>query len=94
MKGVDGMKFKLFLIAIAIAVCVLTAWFNVNVVWADEGQPTRTFYNNKVPYKNFFLTHNPSQVNVQVHRQGKVVQAVIPVVNDEKKDLTKEKKGN
>lgn len=85
------MKIKLFLIAIA--VCVLAAWLNVNVVWADES-PTRTFYNNKVPYKAFFVNHNPNDLNIQVQtKQGKV-QAVIPVVNDEKEDLTQEKKGS
>ena len=76
----------------AIGVCVLTALLNVNVIWADES-PTRTFYNNKVPYKAFFATHNVNDLNVQVQtKQGKV-QAVIPVVNDEEKDLT-QKKGN
>jgi hypothetical protein len=85
------MKFKLLLIAIA--VCVFAAWVNVNVVWADE-QPTRTLYNNKVPYKALFVNHQPNQINVQAQtKQGKV-QAVIPVVNDKEKDLTQQTKGN
>ena len=86
------MKIKLFLIAIV--VCVLTAWINVNVVWADEHeQPTRTFYNNKVPYKALFVNHKTNQINVQAQtKQGKV-QAVIPVVNDKENDPT-QKKGN
>ena len=84
------------LYCIAIAVCVLVSWLNVNVIWANES-PTRTFYNNKIPYKALFQSHNTNQLNVQVQtKQGKV-QAVIPVVNDEKEDLTQqteEKKGN
>jgi hypothetical protein len=86
------MKFKLLLIAIA--VCVFAAWVNVNVVWADE-QPTRTFYNNKVPYKALFGNHQTNQINVQAQtKQGKVVQAVIPVVNDKENDPTQQTKGN
>lgn len=85
-----NMKFKLYFVAIV--VCVLTAWFNINVIWADES-PTRTYYNNKVAYKALFQSYNTNQLNVQVQtKQGKV-QAVIPVVNDEKEDLT-QKKGN
>ena len=83
------MKMKLLLIAIA--VCVLAAWVNVNVLWADE-QPTRTFYNNKVPYKALFVNQQTNQIKVQAQtKQGKV-QAVIPVVNDKDQDPTQEKK--
>jgi len=77
---------------IAIGVCILTAWLNVNVIWADES-PTRTYYNNKVPYKALFQSQATTPLNIQVQtKQGKV-QAVIPVVNDEKEDLT-QSKGN
>jgi hypothetical protein len=82
---------KLYLIGIAVA--VLTAWVNVNVVWGNDEQPTRTLYNNKVPYKALFVNHQTNQINVQAQtRQGKV-QAVIPVVNDKENDPT-QKKGN
>jgi hypothetical protein len=77
---------------IAIATCVLSAWFNVNVIWADES-PTRTYYNNKIPYKALFQSYSTNQLNVQVQDGQKKVQAVIPVVNDEEKDLT-QTKGN
>ena len=74
----------------AIATCVLSAWFNVNVIWADES-PTRTYYNNKIPYKALFQSHNTNPLNVQVQTNRGKVQAVIPVVNDEEKDLTQKK---
>jgi len=79
---------KLFLIACAVA---FSAWLNVNA-WSNEN-PTRTFYNNKIPYATFFNSHDTNQLKIQAQtRQGKV-QAVIPVVNDKEKDLT-QKKGN
>ena len=85
------MKFKLFFIAIVF--CIVAAWLNVNVVWADDESPTRTYYNNKVPYKAFFVNHKTNDLIVQVQTKEGNVQAVIPVVNDEKEDLTQEKKG-
>jgi len=92
MKGVDDMK-KLFFMAIVFG--VFASWLNVNVIWANE-QPTRTYYNNKIPYKALFQSHNTNPLNVQVQTNRGKVQAVIPVVNDEEKDVTKteEKKGN
>ena len=54
--------------------------------------PTRTYYNNKVPYAAFFQENNTNQLKVQVRtRDGKKVQAEIPVVNDAEKDKTQEK---
>lgn len=53
--------------------------------------PTKTYYNNKVPYKALFqFQPNPLKVQVRT-KDGKKVQAEIPVVNDSKKDLTQTK---
>lgn len=82
------MKFKLFIMAIVLG--VFFAWANVNVLFADE-QPTRTYYNNKVPYKALFQQHDTNLINIQVQTKRGKVQANIPVVNDSEKDLTQKK---
>jgi len=56
-----------------------------------QDKPTRTYYNNKVPYKAFFLSHDTNQVKVQVQTKKGKVQAEIPVVNDAEKDATQKK---
>jgi hypothetical protein len=57
----------------------------------QEG-PTRTYYNNKVPYAAFFQDQSTNKLKVQVQTKGgKKVQAEIPVVNDVKKDKTQTK---
>ena len=55
-----------------------------------QDKPTMTYYNNKVPYKAFFQ-FQPNPLKVQVTKDGKKVQAEIPVINDTKKDLTQTK---
>lgn len=84
MKGVDDMK------KIVIGIIGLLFVIGAGVCLADE-QPTRTLYNNKVPYHAFFSSHDPNLINVQVGNK----QGVIPVVNDAEKDLTQKdtKKG-
>jgi hypothetical protein len=73
-----------------IVIGVISLFFVAGACLADE-QPTRTLYNNKIPYEAFFASHNPNLIKVQVGNK----QAVIPVVNDTEKDLTQkeEKKG-
>ena len=57
-----------------------------------QDQPTRTYYNNKVPYAVFFDNQETVQLKVQVRtKDGKKVQAEIPVVNDAEKDITQKK---
>jgi hypothetical protein len=84
MKGVDNMK------KIVIGIIGLLFVIGAGECLADE-QPTRTLYNNKIPYEAFFASHNPNLIKVQVGNK----QGIIPVVNDAKKDLTQkeEKKG-
>jgi len=58
---------------------------------ADE---LRTYYNNKVPYAAFFQKREPVQTKVQVQRDGKTFQAVVPtnVVNKKEDDKTQPEK--
>lgn len=56
-----------------------------------QDRPTLTYYNNKVPYAQFFQNQETTQLKVQVQSQGKKIQAEIPVVNDVEKDATQKK---
>ena len=56
-----------------------------------QDKPTRTYYNNKVPYAAFFQDHNPNLLKVQVQSKGRKIQAEIPVINDAEKDATQKK---
>lgn len=44
-----------------------------------------TFYNNKVPYSSFFMKSNSEKIKVQASGNGNVVQAVIPINQEEEK---------
>ena len=87
------MRTKIMLAVIALCVLSFVAGICVTKGFAEE-HPTKTLYNNHVPYKAFFDSFSTNLINVQV---GKT-QAVIPVVNDSEKDLTQkeedQKKGN
>lgn len=77
---------KLKIIMFTLIMCFVLS----GACWGAEPY-TRTLYNNKVPYKAFFANQYTNKIKVQ---KGNV-QVVIPVVNDVKKDLTKEvKKGS
>ena len=81
---------RIYLIVGLFAIMSFAAGAFVQKSWGEETF-TRTIYNNKVPYNAFFLQHNTNNIPVQKGQK----QIVIPVVNDEKKDLTKEvKKGS
>ena len=59
---------------------------------ADE---LRTYYNQKVPYKAFFMngkTAHPTKIQ-KTTQTGQIVQAVVPthVVSDKEKDKTQKK---
>lgn len=57
-----------------------------------QERPTQTYYNNQVPYATFFDNQETVQLKVQVRtKDGKKIQAEIPVVNDAKKDITQKK---
>ena len=56
-----------------------------------QDKPTRTYYNNKVPYAAFFQDHNPNLLKVRVQSKGRKIQAEIPVINDAEKDATQKK---
>lgn len=81
------MKIKMLIIVLCLS---FVAGVFINKGFTEE--PTKTFYNNKIPYSAFFASHDTNLINVQVGER----QAIIPVVNDAEKDLTQkeEKKGN
>lgn len=69
---------KLFIIS-------LVLFFTAGVVAIAEEQPTKTFYNNKIPYSAFFVSPpDTNDIKVQIGNK----QGIIPVVNDPEKDLT------
>jgi hypothetical protein len=69
---------------------ILLSIFSFAVSGFCLDKPTKTYYNNKVPYKALFQSHNTNQIKVQVRTKRGKVQAEIPVVNDSKKDVTQE----
>jgi hypothetical protein len=57
-----------------------------------QDRPTQTYYTNQVPYAAFFENQETTQLKVQVRtKDGKRIQAEIPVVNDAEKDITQKK---
>jgi hypothetical protein len=91
-KGEFIMKMKTLLIASIFVIMSFAAGVFVQKSWGEYPESfTRTLYNNKVPYNTFFTQYSTNKIKVQKGSK----QIIIPVVNDEKKDLTKEvKKGS
>lgn len=70
--------------------CLVVLAFSATMGLAQD-RPTRTLYNNRVPYKALFQNFNQNQIKVQVNTQRGKVQAEVPVVNDAEKDMTQKK---
>ena len=71
---------------------ILMALLSFAVMGICQERPTQTYYNNQVPYASFFENYDTNQLKVQVRtKDGKKIQAEIPVVNDAEKDITQKK---
>ena len=84
MKGVIDMTRKCLWLVVLISIGICIVSFGFGNAWGlDTKYSNKAGYNNKIPYRATFNDVRPEQIKVQKTGNGKVVQAVIPVNQEE-----------